>query len=68
MSSRYLTKNQYVNFVASRAILHNCRLVDIDFSGRTIDIAGPRGAVQTCCTELEELLGRYNKGKKQWFG
>jgi len=61
MLSRYLTKKQYFNLVAAIANLHNCRLMDIDFPRRIINIAGHRKAVNACCVELEGLFGRYKE-------
>ncbi|MBU0986481.1 MAG: hypothetical protein KKH68_04430 [Proteobacteria bacterium] len=58
MLSKYLTEQQYFNFVAAVATLNDCQLVDIDFFEQTIKIEGHPKSVCACSAELEELLGR----------
>ena len=62
LSPNYLTVKQYFNFVASVAILHDCQLVDINFSKRIINIRGPQESVRGCFVELENSLGQYSTG------
>ena len=57
MYPKRLSNSQYYNFVAMVAEHHQCRLVDIDFPGRTIQLKGLPEAIQRCSTELATLLG-----------
>ena len=59
MASRYLDENQYHKLVAGIAILNDCKLLNINFPERVINLSGPPEAVQACSAELEEVLGRY---------
>ena len=60
LSSNYLTGKHYFNFVAAVAILHDCQLVDINFSKQIINIRGLQESVCGCFVELEKLLGQYS--------
>ena len=60
LSPNYMTGKQYFNFVASVATLHDCQLVDINFSKRIINIRGLQESVRGCFAELEKLLGQYS--------
>ena len=57
MYPKRLSNSQYYNFVAMVAERHQCRLVDIDFPGRTIELTGLPAAVHSCSAELAKLLG-----------
>jgi hypothetical protein len=57
LTDTYLNEKQYVNLVAGIAILNDCKLLNIDFSEKVINIAGPPDAVRACSAELEKLLG-----------
>jgi len=58
MPSTYLTEKQYFNLVAAIAYMHDCRVVSLNYSERTITLVGPPKSVHTCSLELEALLGR----------
>lgn len=57
----HLTNIQYYNFVSALTILHDCRLENINFAERIINISGSPVAIQNCSLELEKLLGRYTQ-------
>ncbi len=59
MASKYLSEKQYFNFVAAIASLHDCHLMDINFSERVINIMGPPKEVHSCLEDLSILLGRH---------
>jgi len=56
MLSKNLTDQQYFNFIAAVATVHDCRLVDINSSERIIEIEGQPQSVCACSAELQELL------------
>lgn len=58
MNDGYLNEKQYVNLIGGIAILHDCQLVDIDFSEQTIRFTGPPKKVGAYAAELNTLLGR----------
>jgi len=58
MPSKYLTRQQYFNFVVAVALLNNCRIMDINFSERIIKIEGHPKSVYACSAELFELMGQ----------
>ncbi len=60
MSPDYLMGKRFFNFVASVATLHDCQLVDINFSKQIINIRGLQESVCGCFVELEKLLGQYS--------
>ena len=57
MSPFCLNEKQYFNFVAAIAVMHGCRLVDVDFQKRIINIKGGVQDVSNCAVELEQVLG-----------
>ena len=59
MSCNALTETQFFSLVSTIASQHSCRLVDIDFDKRIINIAGPSESEHACAIELEEILGQY---------
>jgi len=56
MLSKYLTRQQYFNFVAAVALFNDCLIMDINFSERIIKIEGHPKSVYACSAELVELL------------
>ena len=56
MPSKYLTMQQYFNFVAAVALLNDCLIMDINFSDQIIKIEGHPKSVYSCSAELVELL------------
>lgn len=53
MSVFWLNVKQYFNFIAAIAVMHECRLVDIYFWKRSIDICGDaRGTLITALWNL----------------
>ncbi len=58
MRTNHLTKKQYLNFVSAVAILHNCRLIDIDFPKHVIQLEGAPNDMNACFHELSMLLGK----------
>jgi len=57
MYPKCLNEKEYFNLVAGIAILHDCDLVDLDFSKRIINVTGTLQAVNSYAIELEQLLG-----------
>jgi hypothetical protein len=55
-------ENRYFNLVAGIAALNDCKVLDINFQDRVINLNGSPKAVGTCSAELEEVLGRYQTG------
>ena len=58
MRTNHLTEYQYLNFVSAVAILYNCRLIDIDFPKKVIELEGAPDDMSACFHELSMLLGK----------
>ena len=58
MSTNHLTEKQYLNFMSAVALLHNCRLIDIDFPKQVIQLGGAPDDMNACFHELSMLLGK----------
>ena len=58
MRTNHLTEKQYSNFVSAVAILHNCRLINIDFPKQLIQLEGTPDDMNTCFHELSMVLGK----------
>jgi hypothetical protein len=52
-----LDEMQVTRFIAAVANLYGCRLVDIDFARRIVNISGDRRAVTECINELHRVIG-----------
>ena len=59
MKSTVANENRHFNLVAGIAALNGCKVLDINFQDRVINLNGSPKAVRACSTELEEVLGRY---------
>ena len=58
MRTNHLTEKQYFNFVNAVAILHDCRLININFSKHVIQLEGTPDDMNTCFHELSMVLGK----------
>jgi hypothetical protein len=52
-----LREDQLLTIVQNVVEQHGCRLVNIDFDGRRIDIEGSEEAKARCALALQDVLG-----------
>ena len=59
MDSAFTDKYRYLNLMAGISVLNGCKLLNINFPDKVINLSGSLEAVRTSYAELEEMLGRY---------
>ena len=50
------TNESFVSLVAAIAEQHGCKLIDVDFDTKTLNLDGPDDAVAECARALAEML------------
>ena len=59
MTSTYVDRNRYFNLVAGVSVLNDCKVLNINFTDRIVNLYGSPKAIRVCSEELEKVLGRY---------
>ncbi len=50
------TNDSFVSMVSLLAERHGCKIIDIDFDNRVLNLDGPDDAVAACAQALAEML------------
>jgi hypothetical protein len=51
-----MTNEAFVSMVATIVAQHGCKIVDVDFNTKTLNLDGPEDAVADCARALAEML------------
>ena len=51
-----MTNETFVSMVAAVVEQHGCKIVDVDFDTKTLNLDGPDDAVAECARALAEML------------
>ncbi len=56
MENGQMSEAQFLNLVSLIAAKHNCKIKEIDFNLRVINLEGPGDAELACALELEDVF------------